>query len=350
VNSLRFADNQLWYLDQRQLPLREAWRECKSLSQGYRAIKQLQVRGAPLIGVFAAYCCALYAQRLPNAKAPFLKRFNHSLQYLRGCRPTAVNLFWALQRLERAVAANKHKSVSQIKKILLLEADKIHKEDIILCRSMAAYGADLIQKGDRILTHCNTGFLATSGEGTAMAVIYEAKRRHGHITVYANETRPLLQGARLSAWELIKKKIDSYLICDNAAAYLMQKGMIDKVFVGADRIAANGDTANKIGTYSVAVCARYHNIPFYVVAPSTSFDLKLKTGRSLPIEERAADEIRTVTGKVYITPKNMKVYNFAFDLTPHRLITAIVSDRGLIYPPFTSNIKKLIGRKQKPVS
>lgn len=345
MEALRISHNRLWYLDQSQLPRREVWRQCKNLEQGYRAIKLLQVRGAPLIGVFAAYCCALHAQGLIDEKNSFLKRFEDSLEYIRACRPTAVNLFWALQRLRQVAVSNANKSVAQIKKLLLAEARKIHQEDIASCRNLAVCGVKLIQKGDRILTHCNTGFFAASGEGTALAVIYEAKRRYGRITVYVNETRPLLQGARLTAWELMKKKIPSYLICDNSAAYLMQKGMIDKVFVGADRIAANGDTANKIGTYSVAVCANYHNIPFYVVAAANSFDLVLNSGRDIPIEERPADEIRVVSGKVLVTPKKMKVRNLAFDVTPHKLITAIVSDKGVIYPPFNINIKKLIGRK-----
>ena len=238
----------------------------------------------------------------------------------------------------------REESVSAIKKALLCEAQKIHRQDVEFCSRMAAFGAKLVRSGDSILTHCNAGSLATSGEGTALSVIYKAHKLYGNIKVYADETRPLLQGARLTAWELSKRKIDCTLICDNMAAYLMQKGKIDKIFVGADRIAANGDTANKIGTYSVAVIAAYHKVPFYVVAPFSTFDLSLLTGSQIPIEERAGYEVKTVLGKINVAPKNVKVFNPAFDVTPSKLIAAIVSDKGIIYPPYAKNIKKILGR------
>lgn len=342
MDSLKLKNNRLFYLDQTQLPLKEVWRECRKLKEGFLAIKELKVRGAPLIGVFAAYCICIHLKYLPQGTENFLKRLKEALDYLKSCRPTAVNLSWALQRLEKIAFDSKEKNIAWIKQAILKEAKQIHREDMELCRKMADYGVRLIKKGDRILTHCNAGALATSGEGTALAVIYKARRVYKKIKVYAGETRPLLQGARLTAWELLKKRIPSVLICDNMAAYFMQKKQIDKIFVGADRITANGDTANKIGTYNLAVLADYHQIPFYVVAPFSTFDLRLKNGESIPVEERKEDEIRKVINKVYIAPKNMKVSNPAFDVTPNKLITAIVSDKGIIFPPYKKNIGKVL--------
>ena len=343
--SIKFKNNHLFYLDQTKLPLRELWRECKSLKDGYDAIKQLRIRGAPLIGVFAAYCIVIASKTFSSKKNNFLTQVTKAINYLKASRPTAANLFWALDRLEIVIKKNRNESVSHIKKEILKETKDIHREDVILCHKMADYGVKLIKKGDRILTHCNTGFLATSGEGTALAVIYKAHKLYRDIKVYVDETRPLLQGARLTAWELSKKKIPSAVICDNMAAYFMRKGQVDKILVGADRIAANGDTANKIGTYNLAVLAYYHKIPFYVVAPFSTFDLKLKSGKFIPIEERGADEVRKIVNKVYITPRKVRTYNPAFDITPHKLITAIVSDKGIIYPPYRKNIKRVISLK-----
>lgn len=345
MTAIKFKNKRLFYLDQTQLPLREVWRQCKTLKDGFTAIKLLRVRGAPLIGVFAAYCIYVHLKYLPSTKSAFFKQLKKSLNYLKACRPTAVNLSWALGRLEEVAFKNKEKNIAQIKQAILKEAESIHKEDIILCQKMADYGVKLIKKGDRILTHCNTGFLATSGEGTALAVIYKAKKIYKDIEVYVDETRPLFQGSRLTSWELLKKRVATLVICDNMAASLMGKGAISKIFVGADRIAANGDVVNKIGTYSLAVLAHYHKIPFYVVAPFSSFDLSLKSGEHIPLEERKADEIRKVLNKVYIAPKNVKTYNPAFDLTPHMLITAIVSDKGIIKPPYKQNIKKVLKRQ-----
>ena len=340
--SIKFKNRRLFYLDQTKLPLKEEWQECKSFGSGYKAIKELQVRGAPLIGVFAAYCLYLHLKNKSLEKKKFLEEFKRASKQLKSCRPTAVNLAWALQRLEQTVLKNQDKSVARIKEAILKEAKVINREDILLCRHMAEQGVELIKKGDRILTHCNAGFLATSGDGTALAVVYKAHNLYKDIKVYVDETRPLLQGSRLSAWELMKKKIPVKIICDNMAATLMKQGKIDKVFVGADRIAANGDTANKIGTYSLAVIAHYHKIPFYVVAPLSSFDLKLKTGNFIPIEERSKEEVKKVLNKVYIAPLKADACNPAFDITPNKLITAIVSDKGIIYSPFTKNIAKKI--------
>lgn len=340
--AIKFENNRLFYIDQTQLPLKEVWRECENLEEGFLAVKKLRVRGAPLIGVFSAYCVCVHLKNLSSIKELFLKQFEESISYLKSCRPTAVNLSWALRRLEQSVLANKGKSLIQIKTAVLKEAKDIHKQDVMLCRKMADHGVKLIKNGDSILTHCNTGFLATSGEGTALAVIYKAKKVGKDIKVYSDETRPLLQGSRLTAWELGKKKIPFAVICDNMAAFLMQKKKIDKIFVGADRIAANGDVANKIGTYSLAVLANYHKIPFYVVAPFSTFDLKLKDGKFIPIEERHMEEVRMVMNKVYIAPKEAEAYNPAFDVTLSTLITAIVTDKGIIYPPFKKNIAKVI--------
>jgi methylthioribose-1-phosphate isomerase len=342
--SIKIKNSRLFYIDQTCLPQREIWRECRSVSQGYEAIKKLKVRGAPLIGVFAAYCIAVYANKLNLTREKFLKEIIESIERLKLCRPTAVNLCWALDELKITALKKRNESVSAIKKALLCEAQKIYRQDVALCSRMAAFGAKLVRSGDSILTHCNAGSLATSGEGTALSVIYKANKLYGNIKVYADETRPLLQGARLTAWELSKRKIDCTLICDNMAAYLMQKGKVDKIFVGADRIAANGDTANKIGTYSVAVIAAYHKVPFYVVAPFSTFDSSLSSGSQIPIEERAGCEVKTVLGRIDIAPKNIKAFNPAFDVTPSKLITAIVSDKGIIYPPYAKNIKKILGR------
>jgi methylthioribose-1-phosphate isomerase len=346
LEAIRFKNKRLWYLDQSRLPLRELWQECRSLEDGFRAIRGLKVRGAPLIGVFAAYCIVIHSKNLSRDKKKFLAQLSEAFKYLGSCRPTAVNLSWALRRLEEAARGNRQKSTSSIKAALLKEACLIHAEDRDSSRRMAGYGARLIKSGDRILTHCNTGFLAASGEGTALAVIYGAKRRRKNITVYADETRPLLQGARLTAWELSKKKIPFFIICDSAAAYLMQKKCVDKIFVGADRIAANGDVANKIGTYSLSICAAHHKIPFYVVAPSSTFDVSLSKGSDIRIEQRNADEVCSILGEVRVAPKKARAKNFAFDVTPHHLITALICDKGLIYPPFKKNIRKVLcGRR-----
>jgi len=320
MNALKFKDNKLFYIDQTKLPLKEVWRQCKSLKQGYSAIKELQVRGAPLIGGFAAYCIYISLKSFSSKRNVFLEQVIAALRYLGGARPTAVNLSWALERLERVILKNEEKTVVQLKQAILKEARAIHNEDAELCQRMARYGVKLIKKGDGVLTHCNTGFLATAGEGTALAVISKAFKIRKRLMVYVDETRPLLQGARLTAWELMKSKIPCTLICDNTAAYLMQQKKINKIFVGADRIAANGDTANKIGTYNLAVLADYHKIPFYVVAPFSTFDLRIKSAKAIPIEQREADELRFILGRLRIASKDMAVFNPAFDVTPHKLI------------------------------
>jgi len=336
-----YRNARLKIIDQRALPQRVVFKECRNIKDVHHYIKTLAVRGAPAIGVFAAYgiCVGLRSVRLRNRER-FLKELMKLTRFLKTSRPTAVNLFWAIDRMERIAFKNSEKQVDAIKDILIKEAKKIHREDQLMCDNIGSNGARLIKSGDTILTHCNAGALATSGIGTALAVIYKAKQQGKRIKVYADETRPLLQGARLTAWELKNKGIDVTLICDNMAASIMAQGKIDKIIVGADRIAANGDTANKIGTYGLALLARAHNIPFYVAAPSSTFDLSLKDGSAIPIEERGPDEVRGFMG-VSSAPKGVSTYNPAFDLTPNRLIKAIITEKGLFRKPYKRALKKL---------
>jgi len=336
-----YSNARLKIIDQRALPQRVVFKECRNIKDVHHYIKTLAVRGAPAIGVFAAYgiCVGLRSIRLRNRER-FLKELMKLTRFLKTSRPTAINLFWAIDRMEQTAFRNSEKQVDAIKDILIKEAKRIHREDQLMCDNIGSNGARLIKSGDSILTHCNAGALATSGIGTALAVIYKAKQQGKRIKVYVDETRPLLQGARLTAWELKNKGIDLTLICDNMAASIMAQGKIDKIIVGADRIAANGDTANKIGTYSLALLARAHNIPFYVAAPSSTFDLSLKDGRAIPIEEREPDEVRGFMG-VSSAPKGVKAYNPAFDITPNRLIKAIITEKGLFKKPYKRALKKL---------
>jgi methylthioribose-1-phosphate isomerase len=345
VETINWKNGRIKFIDQTKLPGRLKFVYCDDLEKLWWAIKRLEIRGAPAIGIAGALGAALGAIQSKATKfGPFFKEFKAITSYLASSRPTAVNLFWALERMEETAILNSSKDVGAIKKAILDEALKVLAEDKKSCRAMAKYGASLIKKGDTILTHCNAGGLATADYGTALGVIFEAKKQGKRIKVYADETRPLLQGARLTAWELLHEGIDTTLICDNMAASLMAKGMIDKIFVGADRIASNGDAANKIGTYSLAVLAKHHSVPFYVVAPLSTFDLKLKTGRDIPIEERDGDEVRTVFGKV-IAPKNVKVYNPAFDVTPGEYITAIINEYGIFRKPYKKTLGRLKNKK-----
>ncbi len=342
IETITWKNGKIRYVDQTKLPGGLKFVNCGDLRRLWKAIRSLEIRGAPAIGIAGALGVLLGAM---NSKAKnstgFFGELNANVKYLASSRPTAVNLFWALARMESVARVNSGKEISEIKKILLKEALRIIAEDKKSCRAMARHGAALVRRGDTILTHCNAGGLATADYGTALGVLFESKRQGKRIKVYADETRPLLQGARLTAWELMREGIDTTLICDNMAASLMSKGKIDKIFVGADRIASNGDAANKIGTYSLAVLAKYHRVPFYVVAPLSTFDFKLKTGADIPIEERDADEVRTVFGYV-IAPKNVKVYNPAFDVTPNSLISAIVTERGIFRKPYVKNLSVLL--------
>ncbi|MFC1631726.1 S-methyl-5-thioribose-1-phosphate isomerase [Candidatus Omnitrophota bacterium] len=341
MQTITWKNNKVRLIDQTQLPRRLVYLDLDNLNALWWAIKKLQVRGAPAIGIAAALGVVL---GMRNCRAgtflKFRKRLESVTGYLASARPTAVNLSWALERIKKAVEENSDLTITGLKQLILKEALEIIREDKSICRRMAEHGARLIKTGAVILTHCNAGGLATADYGTALGVIYQAQHQGKRIKVYADETRPILQGARLTAWELIKHKIDVTLICDNMAAQLMQDNKIDQIFVGADRIAANGDAANKIGTYNLAVLADFHRIPFYIVAPLSSFDLSLSSGKQIPIEQRDPQEVRQVLGR-QVAPAKVKVYNPAFDVTPHKLISAIITERGILRRPYRQNLNKL---------
>lgn len=330
-------------IDQTLLPTELKFVYCEDIKSIWHAIKTLMVRGAPAIGIAAAMGVVLGIKDIQakNTDA-FLKELKQVTTYLGTSRPTAVNLFWGLTRMERVAQENKGKSVQEIKEILLHEALKIQNEDKAICRQIGENGVGLIKDGSGILTHCNAGGLATADYGTALAVLFKAKEQGRRITVYADETRPLLQGARLTAWELLHAGIDVTLICDNMAAHVMKLGKVQCVIVGADRIAANGDTANKIGTFGVSILAKEHGIPFYVAAPVSTFDLTIKSGDEIPIEERSPEEVTNGFGKK-TAPEGIKVFNPAFDVTPAKNITAIITEKGVIQKPSVENIRRLLG-------
>lgn len=331
-------------IDQRKLPLQEIYLDLKRCEQVARAIENMTVRGAPAIGVTAACGIALGIKNSKTkSKKQFEKEFNKICDRFSRTRPTAVNLFWAIDGMKKTFEANSEKPLANLKKALIHEAKNVAKDDEEICRRLGSNGAKLISSGDTILTHCNAGALATAGYGTALGVIRAAIEQGKKIKVLADETRPLLQGARLTAWELSKDNIDVTLITDNMAGYLMSLGKINKVVVGADRIAANGDTANKIGTYSVAVLAKNHHIPFYVAAPVSTIDFSLTDGSQIPIEQRQNIEVEQVFGK-RIAPKGIKVLNPAFDVTPAKLISAIITEKGVIKQPLLQNLKNLISQ------
>lgn len=330
-------------IDQTLLPAEYREIECKSVEQVWEAIRSLRVRGAPAIGVAAAYGVVLGLQKVASAeRGPFDERFQTVAQYLASSRPTAVNLFWALDRLSRVVQNSQGLTSAEMLGRLLQEAREIEVEDREMCRAIGQVGAELLQDGQGVLTHCNAGGLATAGDGTALSVIFAAAMQGKRLQVFADETRPLLQGARLTAWELQQRNVPVTLICDSMAGWVMKEGRVQAVITGADRIAANGDSANKIGTYSVALLARAHNIPFYVAAPTSTFDLSLENGAGIPIEQRAAEEITHGFGK-QTAPAGVDVYNPAFDVTPAALIAALITERGLIRPVTAERIREVIG-------
>jgi len=320
-------DNEIIILDQTRLPEKEVYLRLKTVNDVYNAIKNMNLRGAPLIGVAAAYGVVLAAKLKPD-------EIIKSADYIKSARPTAVNLSWAVERMKK-----KSQRASNQYEELLKEAQKIEQEDKNSCRLMGEFGAELIHDKAKVMVHCNAGALATSGIGTALGVLYTAKSRGKIFTVYSGETRPLLQGARLSSWELTKNGIETFAICDNMAATYMNE--MDLVLVGADRIARNGDTANKIGTKGLAIIAQYYEVPFYVVAPISTFDLNTKTGKEIPIEIRCEDEIRLFNTKC-IVAKNAKVCNPAFDVTPAQLITGIITEKGIIQSPNEEKIQGLL--------
>ena len=327
-------------IDQRKLPGAEIYVRCKTAAEVARAIRNMVIRGAPAIGVAAAMGIAIGMRKsTTSGTQKFAAEFYKVCELMAATRPTAVNLFWAIDRMKRtfAAAAKAGESVDQIKDRLDREAEAIHDEDVASCRAMGAFGAAIVPADARILTHCNAGALATAGYGTALGVIRGAVEAGKHVTVFADETRPFLQGARLTAWELVRDGIQTTVIADNMAGSLMRQGKVDLVVVGADRIAANGDTANKIGTYSVAVLAREHGIPFYVAAPLSTIDLGTPDGTHIPIEERNAREV-THAGGSQLVPDGALVWNPAFDVTPHPLIAGIITERGIFRPPFIESL------------
>ena len=337
------ADGFLELIDQRRLPGEVVRLQSRDIEQVFMAIRTLVVRGAPAIGVSAAYGLVLGMQKMSGGEGleKGLSVLGECCKYLEAARPTAANLFWALARVRKKaedfVAGAPEAAIKGLRDVVLSEANAIYAEDVEMCRRIGENGEKFIKEGAGILTHCNAGALATAGQGTALSVIFEAWKKGKRFRVYAGETRPLLQGARLTAWELKQAGIEVVVVCDNMAGWLMKQGHISAVITGADRIAANGDAANKIGTYSLSILAREHQIPFYIAAPSSTFDLNIKTGADIPIEERAGDEVRFIGGQ-QIAPQGVGVYNPAFDITNAEDISAIITERGVIEGPDANRI------------
>ena len=325
--TLKFSDDKLFLLDQTLLPGKKVYLELTDYRKVIEGIKMLRVRGAPAIGVAAGYAAVLAAGHSSDRSE--LKK---ALMEIREARPTAVNLGWAIDQMIKLFETNAQLNPMGLKDLFLEKARQIHREDEEMCRQMGGRGAELLQDGMTVLTHCNAGALATAGMGTALAVIYCAVRQGKKIKVFADETRPLLQGARLTSWELMQENIDVTLNTDNMAAYLMQKRKIDCVITGADRVTRNYDVINKIGTYGVAILAKYHNIPFYVVIPESTYDSSTPTGNEVEIEMRSPEEI-TRWGGILSAPEGVKVISPAFDVTPNQLVTAIITNKEIIYPP-----------------
>lgn len=337
--TIEWRDDRVIMIDQRKLPGEEVYVECRDFEDVAEAIEKMVIRGAPAIGVAAAFGVALGFSRVERSKDSQAE-FSRISARLRRTRPTARNLFWALERMKAAHEENQGLPLDELKKRLIAEALDIEREDVEINRQIGQFGAELIKDGDSILTHCNAGGLATAAYGTALGVIRAAFEQGKKIRVFADETRPFLQGARLTAWELEKLGIPYFVISDSMAGWLMRKGEIDLAIVGADRITPNGDTANKIGTYSVAVLAKENHIPFYVAAPLSTFDFSLETGDQIPIEERPPEEVKEINGKL-ITPAGARVRNPAFDVTPAGYITAIITEKGVIRPPYEKTLADL---------
>ncbi len=341
MKPLEWTGGKLRFLDQTKLPAEEVWIETDDVYVVDDAIRRLALRGAPLIGIAAAYGAVLAAQRIPQEESLPVKLLSDTIHRLEQSRPTAINLFWALNRQRKILLDNPSASIDILRHLLLEEALAIHREDRNMCERIAEYGITLLKPGSILLTHCNSGELATGGNGTALGIIRAGWDAGLVEHVFVDETRPLLQGARLTMWELMRQSIPATLLTDNSAAFLMHQKKIHAVFIGADRISGNGDCANKIGTYSLAILAKYHAVPFYVAAPVSTFDLTLADGSLIPIEQRDADEVRMIHGRL-TTPADAPVYSPAFDVTPNELITAIVSDRGILYPPYGYTIGEMV--------
>lgn len=340
---VKWNENSVLMLDQRLLPTEEKWLDLKTYQDVAAGIKDMVVRGAPAIGVSAAYGVALGAKGFVGTSlADFRDEFDFICDEIAKTRPTAVNLFWAIDRMKRCLddAVAEGHDIAELKRVLVEESKAIHEEDIEAQRLIADFGGALIEDNSNILTHCNAGALATGGVwGTALGVIRGAKNQGKKIAVFADETRPYLQGARLTAWELVQDNIPVTLITDNMSGHIMKRGEIQAVVVGSDRIAANGDVANKIGTYMVAVLAKRHGIPFYVAAPLSTVDMNCPTGDEIPIEERDRREVTHVKD-IQLAPEGCEVSNYAFDVTPHELVTAIITEKGVARAPYTESLKK----------
>ncbi len=339
--TIEWKNNKVILIDQRKLPREEIYLEYSNYLSLAEAIKEMVVRGAPAIGVAAAMAVALGALEIEAKNySDFAEQMNQICETIIKTRPTAVNLPWAVSRMRKVYLDTEDTSLDSLKNALIKEAEEIFHEDVLLCKQIGVHGAQLIEDGDVILTHCNAGALATTGQGTALSPIYEAKNQGKKVHVYADETRPFLQGARLTAWELQRNGVEVTLIPDVAAASLMREGIIKKVIVGADRIVSNGDFANKIGTYSVALAAHRHQIPLYVAAPFSTIDWELDHGSKIPIEERPISEVVNFFQQ-QTAPEGIKVRNPAFDMTPHELVTGIITEKGIVKSPLNEELKKL---------
>lgn len=341
VQSIEWRDDHVRILDQTYLPNREVYSDIRDVGRMWEAIKKLRIRGAPAIGIAAAYGMYLGIKDLPeNTFESFWVEVERVAEYLETARPTAVNLQWATDRIKTTIQAHKEKDIEEIKEIVLKTAQTIHDEDKRTCKKIGENGVQLVEKGAKILTHCNTGSLATGQYGTALSVIFHAHEQGNDIQVWVDETRPLLQGSRLTSWELMNADIPMKLITDSTAGSLMRRGEVDMVIVGTDRVAANGDTANKIGTYPLAVLAHENNVPFYVAVPLSTIDMELENGDNIPIEERDGEEIANFND-AQVAPKKVETYNPAFDVTPHKYITGFITEKGIVEPPFDENFKDL---------
>lgn len=341
VNTIEWNESGVRLIDQTILPHKKVFVECKDYQTMADAIRKMQVRGAPAIGVAAAFGVALGARGIEAEDfEAFWPEFENVCSVLASTRPTAVNLFWAIERMKDIAKENKHLKVAQLKDLLEVKAKEVLRDDIAACKAMGAYGRQFIKDGDTILTHCNAGALATGGYGTALGVIRAAHEEGKKIKVFADETRPFMQGTRLTSWELMEDGIPVTLITDSMAGYFMRKGMINLAVVGADRITANGDVANKIGTYTVAVLAKENNIPFYVAAPLSTIDFNMESGELIPIEERSSTEV-THVGDALLAPEGVKVANPAFDMTPNKYVAAIITEKGVARPPFKESLAAL---------
>lgn len=341
IKTIEFKDEKLYLLDQRKIPIETEFFVCKTFEEVDFAIKDMVVRGAPAIGAAAAYGVVLAAWQFVKCdKQDFVQKMREACDVLYSSRPTAVNLMWAVKRMRRVLDDNSSLKTQQIYEKLKEEADDIFNEDFATNKKIAEFGNTIVPQKASILTHCNTGALATTGYGTALGVVREAFYSGKDIFVYADETRPRLQGARLTAWELVQEGIPSKLIVDSAAATLIRDKKIDLVLVGADRIASNGDTANKIGTFMLSVVAKAYGVPFYIAAPTSTIDFDIETGKDIKIEERIAEEVTHISG-VSIAPEGIDVYNPAFDVTPAENITGIITEKGIVAKPYKENILKL---------